>query len=119
MALFSNPTAEPMNTPPNMKGEKEEGHHCCLADPAYNSPPHLLNALPSADVSSKVGWEDDTDVEKEEDIGGEADTGDPDTSPRWWPSKSARRDPRKAELFRRLDAACEARRLEEARLHKT
>ncbi|CAM0912030.1 unnamed protein product [Alopecurus aequalis] len=76
-------------------------------------------AAAAAKSEDEAEREDDVPAaEPEDDAGGEADTGEPDSPPRYWPSNSGRRDPRKAELFRRLDAACEARRLQEARRRK-
>jgi hypothetical protein len=87
-------------------------------------------AAAAAELADEAKWEDAAAAESEDDAAAaesegdvpaadsedDADTGEPDTPPRGWPSNSARRDPRKAELFRRLDAACEARRIQEARL---
>uniref|UniRef100_A0ACD5ZT23 Uncharacterized protein n=1 Tax=Avena sativa TaxID=4498 RepID=A0ACD5ZT23_AVESA len=84
-------------------------------------------AAAAAELEEEAKWEDAAPAESEEDVpaaeseddaGGDANTGEPDSPPRGWPSNSARRDPCKAELFRRLDAACEARRLQENRLLK-
>ena len=73
----------------------------------------------AAKSADGTDWEDDAPAaELGHDAGGEADTGEPDSPPRWWTSNSARRDPRKAELFRSLDATCEARRLQESRRRK-
>ena len=120
MTLVSDPTSQP-----RLPSTQEDQDHF---------PPPLLNPFPTVGASPEAAWDDDVpaaeseeeaeweddipEAESEDAAAAKADTVEPDSPPRWWPSNSARRDPRKAELFRSLDAASEARRLQEARRRK-
>jgi hypothetical protein len=142
------PSPEPVSNTRRRRQEREghhHHHHPASSPPsltAFTSPDAewddadatdeeeewaAASAAAAAELEDEAKWEDaapaesEDDVpaaESEEDAGGEAGTGEPDSPPRWWPSTSARRDPRKTELFRRLDATCEDRRLQEARRRK-
>ncbi|XP_047044654.1 uncharacterized protein LOC124649014 [Lolium rigidum] len=145
MAFGSDPN--PTTPVSNTRREEREGHHHHSsttptsltafanpeaewddADATDEEEWAAASAAAAAELEDEAKWEDAAPAESEADVpaagseddaGGEADTGEPDSPPRWWPSTSARRDPRKTELFRRLDAACEDRRLQEARHRKS
>ncbi|KAM0908071.1 hypothetical protein ACQ4PT_015703 [Festuca glaucescens] len=146
MTFAPDPSTEPVSPRTNTQGDQEEGRHHRSADP-FDSPPPLLTAFTSVGASPEAEWEDDVAAaadsedeaewataaaaaaaeledeakwecaaaaESEDDAEGEADTGEPDSPLPLLPSNSAL----KAELFPRLEAACEARRLQEDRLLK-